>query len=100
MPHFPPSPPSPSDPSGSLTLLPPSQYKTCRIRVPDQEGSLAAIQANGEFYSFFRVVNNWAEAERLGSRLQKAGDRLQITQLPKGLAIWIWESEAIAKKSR
>jgi hypothetical protein len=70
------------------------QYYLCHIRVPDAEQRLAAIQVSGSYYSFFRIEKDEKRALTLAGKLHHRGDRVLITKIPKGYAIWVLESEA------
>lgn len=75
-------------------ILEPHQYKRCHVRVPDLEKRLAALKVDDLYYSFFKVLPDRENAEQVISQLQNKGDRLVVTQTPKGYAIWVLEPEA------
>lgn len=70
------------------------QYQPCHIQTPDVEARVAAIELDGEYYSFFRVEANQFAALKLASRLQQRKDVPIVTQIPKGYAIWVLEPDA------
>lgn len=72
-------------------LLSRPDYKTCRIRVAGE--SIAAICVDRGYYSFFKVADA-PTAAKLIDRLQQRGDRVVLTQTPKGYAIWVLEPDA------
>ncbi len=71
------------------------QYRTCHIRVPDLEQHLSAIQAGeNEFYSFYRVFPDSLKLLSVVGKLGNKGDRMAITQSPKGYTLWVQEPDA------
>lgn len=68
-----------------------NQYKSCHIRVANE--LLAAIYVNHRYYSFFKVADA-TMARKLIDRLEQRGDRVVLTQTPKGYAIWVLELDA------
>lgn len=70
------------------------QYQSCHIILPDQH-RVAALQFGDGYYGFFRIESSISTATKVATRLQERGDRLVITQIPKGFALWVWEPSAI-----
>ena len=66
-------------------------YRSCHIRAAGE--SLAAICVDRAYYSFFKVADALTTA-KLIDRLQQRGDRVVLTQTPKGYAIWVLEPDA------
>ena len=66
----------------------PAQIRYKHIRFDDLEKPVAAIAYNGFTYSLFRTSSDWAEVEKLTSRLSAA---YVITVIIKGWAIWVFE---------
>ncbi len=75
-------------------LLSRRQYRTCRIRVPDLQQSLGAVQVGKDYYSYFKAVNDGQQLLTKILQLGQRGDRTVITQSPKGYIIWVREHEA------
>ncbi len=71
-----------------------SQYKPCRIAVPDLDRPVAAIEVNNSYYSLFQVAPDLNRAETIAQRLAQRGDDVIITAIPKGGAIWVKEINA------
>ncbi len=80
-------------------LIARSSYKSCHILTADHKFRLPAIQVGRSFYSFFRVLQAEDEAIATLKRLDARGDIAMVTIIPKGFAIWILESGAIALAS-
>jgi len=76
-----------------------SQYKSCRIRVPDLELPVAAILVDREYYSFFKAVQEPSKVLAIVAKLGNRGDSTAITTTASGYAIWVLEPEANAVKS-
>jgi len=82
-----------------------SQYKPCRINVPDLDHPIAAIRVNEIYYSLFQVIPDSQRAETIAERLSKRGDEVIMTSTPKGSAVWVKEAQGSpvsrsAKKSQ
>lgn len=75
-------------------------YRSCHIQVPDSPQSLAAIDIQGTFYSFFRTEKDAQRALEVSTRLRHRGDTPIITKTPKGYAIWTLEPQAKPVASR
>ena len=73
-----------------------SSYKSCHILTGDHEFRLPAIQFEGIFYSLFKVEDSEDSAVKTLKKLHSRGEVTIATVIPKGYAIWILESEAIA----
>lgn len=69
-----------------------SQYKPCKINVPDLDHAIAAICVNQTYYSLFQVIPDSQRAETIAERLSKRGDEVILTPTPKGSAIWVKET--------
>ncbi|NJK68707.1 MAG: hypothetical protein HC789_19830 [Microcoleus sp. CSU_2_2] len=75
-----------------------SQYQPCRILVPDLQQSVAAILVEGEYYSFFKALEEPEKVLAIVAKLGNRNDRTAITKIAKGYAIWVKEPEADAVK--
>lgn len=69
-------------------------YETCRIQVANIDRRFFAILVNGEYYRLFRSRKTADKAIEMADRLRERGDRVVITKLPQGHALWIWEPQA------
>jgi hypothetical protein len=78
-----------------------SQYRHCHITVSDVDGKLPAIELDKQYFYFFKVVEDLQRASSLSAKLEKQGDRVVITNIPKGIALWVLEPNAqpVPKKS-
>lgn len=81
-------------PARCRILISRAQYQTCRIRVPDLEQPLSALQMGNEYYSFYKVLPDAERLLHLIYRLGGRSDLLALTQTPRGgYTIWVWEPE-------
>ena len=78
--------------SNSLKIL--KHPPTCKIRVPDLEGTLSAVSIDGQYYSLFQAVQDWEELQRIIAILKRRGDKTAIAQIDQKYTIWVWEPEA------
>lgn len=72
----------------------PERYQACHIRVPYQEGRLAAICVDQRYYSLFRIVNQAQQANRVEAKLRDRGCDVMVTETVRGYALWVLEVEA------
>jgi hypothetical protein len=84
-----------SSPGSPRILESRSAYRSCHIRVPDQDHRLAAVFVDKKYYSFFKVTKNEPQALEVCNRLTRRGDTAVITKTAKGYAIWVLEPEAL-----
>ena len=89
-----------SQPTSYTTLSDRSQYRPCRVTVPDLERPIAAIKFQERYYSLFRVVADSQRADILAQRLVERGDAVILTATAKGSAIWVEEANASPAKSQ
>ena len=70
-------------------------YHRCHILLTDEETPTAAIDVDGNYYSFFRVVNEPDRVAQLIDRLtRKSNAQVVVTEIPKGYALWVHEPDA------
>ena len=70
-------------------------YHRCHILLMDEENPMAAIEVDGNYYSFFRVVNEPDRVAQLIDRLtRKSNAQVVVTEIPKGYALWVHEPDA------
>jgi hypothetical protein len=70
------------------------QYHPCHLILVDEDHPSAGIEVEGQYYSFFRVVNDESRLTQLVNRLASKQSQIIVTTIPKGFAIWIHESDA------
>lgn len=75
-------------------ILPRSAFKPCHIRVPDMDRPMGAIAYNNHLYSYVRFYPTLEAAQRGADRLLQRGNRIVLTQVPKGLVLWVLEPDA------
>ena len=85
-----PPPPAPR----SVPVLNHSTVKKCHIIVPDLPKPVGAIAHEGEFYSYFRAYEDVASVQRVAAKLIRRGDKVLLTQVRKGLILWVLEPDA------
>ena len=69
-------------------VIVPAEIRYHHIKVEDLDKPVAAITYNGFTYSLFRTSFDWAEVQKITSRLSSA---YVITVISKGWAIWTFE---------
>jgi hypothetical protein len=69
-------------------VIAPAEIRYHHIKVEDLDKPVAAIAYNGFTYSLFRTSFDWAEVQKITSRLSSA---YVITVISKGWAIWTFE---------
>lgn len=68
--------------------------RSCHITVPDLPKPVGAIAYQGGFYSYFRCYETSESAQRAAAKLIARGDLVLLTQVRKGLVLWVFEPEA------
>lgn len=71
-----------------------ADYRACHIYLPDEPQRIAAIYFEGNYYSFFRVVQDHQKTLNLCQRLAAKGNQPIITTTHKGNGIWVLEPDA------
>jgi hypothetical protein len=66
----------------------------CHITVPDLPKPVGAIAYGGKFYSYFRCYPDVDSVQRAAARLIARGDLILLTQVRKGLVLWVFEPDA------
>jgi hypothetical protein len=69
-------------------VIVPAEIRYHHIKVEDLDKPVAAIAYNGFTYSLFRTSFDWAEVQKITSRLSSA---YVITVISQGWAIWTFE---------
>lgn len=80
--------------SSPQNLISPSDYQPRRIRVPDLDQALVALEIAGQYYSLLRIEKNLDKAVEVVTQLERRQDQGVMTETPKGYAIWVLEPEA------
>ncbi|MDX2241705.1 MAG: hypothetical protein NW224_13555 [Leptolyngbyaceae cyanobacterium bins.302] len=81
-------------PTLSIPILNGKAVKSCHIVVPDLPKPVGAIAYEGRFYSYFRCYEDTASVQRVATRLIARGDQVLLTQVRRGLVLWVFEPEA------
>jgi hypothetical protein len=68
--------------------------KGCHIYLPDTPKPVSAICYNNLLYSYVKLCPNLEAAQRAAGRLMERGNRVVLTQVPKGLVLWVLEVDA------
>ncbi|WP_448570731.1 hypothetical protein [Trichothermofontia sp.] len=66
----------------------------CHIRLPDTPKAVSAVCYNGDYYSYVRLYPNAEAAKRGVDRLLGLGNTVILTQVRKGLVLWVLEPDA------
>ena len=69
-------------------VISPAEVRYHHIKVEDLDKPVAAITYNNSTYSLFRTSFDWAEVQKITSRLSAV---YVITVIKKGWAIWVFE---------
>ncbi|MDX2230982.1 MAG: hypothetical protein NW220_15185 [Leptolyngbyaceae cyanobacterium bins.349] len=80
--------------SPSIPILSGKAIKNCHIIVPDLPKPIGAIAHAGGFYSYFRCYEDVASVQRAAAKLIARGDLVVLTQVRKGLILWVFEPDA------
>jgi hypothetical protein len=86
----PPTPPLRS----SLPILNRAAFRSCHIVLPDEPKPLSAVRYGNQFFSYFRAYTSIETVQKEAARLIARGDRVVLTQVRKGLVLWVLEADA------
>ncbi|MBF2029393.1 MAG: hypothetical protein IGS48_21975 [Oscillatoriales cyanobacterium C42_A2020_001] len=93
-----PQAPSPSNP---IPILDGRTVKNCHIVLPDVPKPTSAIWYANRFYGFVRAYTDMDAAQRAAERLITRGNPVVLTQVRRGLILWVFEPDAqLARTSR
>jgi len=81
-------------PATSIPILNGKSVINCHITVPDLPKPVGAIVYEGKYYSYFRRYEDIASVQRAAARLIARGDLILLTQVRRGLILWVFEPEA------
>jgi hypothetical protein len=87
---IPPSPPL----RASLPILNRTAFQSCHIVLPDEDKPVSAVRYGNQFFSYFRAYNSIETVQKDAARLMSRGDRVVLTQVRKGLVLWVFEPDA------
>jgi hypothetical protein len=71
-----------------------SQYRSCHINVPAETAALPAVQFEGRYYSFLKLIKDRTKTLQTAARLVYRGNQIVITTTVKGDVLWCHEPEA------
>jgi hypothetical protein len=83
-----------NSPTFSCLTLDQSAIKTCHIYLPDFPKPVGAIVHNNQFYSYVKFYPTLEAAQRGVERMIKLDNAVVLTQVPKGLVLWVLEPDA------
>jgi hypothetical protein len=78
----------------SPLLLNRRDIRTCHIILPDDPRPISAIRYQNKYYSYLKFYPATEPAERAARRLIEKGEAVVLTQVPKGLILWVFEPDA------
>ncbi|MGI0487198.1 hypothetical protein ACN4EK_17285 [Pantanalinema rosaneae CENA516] len=84
-----------SSPSMLKVLASRDQYRACHIRLPGDDHRMAAVLVEGKFYSLLKIVKEPQKALKICNLMIAKGRQLVVTKTTKGVAIWMYEPDAI-----
>ncbi|NJP09444.1 MAG: hypothetical protein HC866_08115 [Leptolyngbyaceae cyanobacterium RU_5_1] len=91
----PPNPlPQPHQATQSPPILNRKAVRYCHIVLPDLPKPVSAILYGGKLYSYVRLYPTLASAQRATERLMVRGNTVVLTEVRKGLIVWVFESDA------
>lgn len=67
----------------------------CHVMLPDFAKPVGAIAYEGQYYIYVKFFANVEAAQRGAARLIGKGNEVILTRAPKGLVLWVHESEAV-----
>ncbi len=88
--------PDSSSANASVTapILEKAAIKSCHICLPDTPHPISAIVYKEQFYSYVKVFRDLEAAHRAATRLMAKGNSVVWTSTPKGLILWVLETDA------
>jgi hypothetical protein len=78
----------------AVVLLNRKDVRTCHIVLPDEPKPISAIRYQNKFYSYLKFYPSTEPAQRAAGRLIEKGEAVVLTQIPKGLILWVFEPDA------
>lgn len=77
-----------------VLLLNGKSVRNCHIVLPDMPKPVAAIVYDNKLYSYVRFYNAMEPAQRAAARLIMRGNEVILTQVRRGLILWVLEPDA------
>lgn len=78
----------------TVPVLSSQSLRKCHVLLPGElKASSALIYAN-QYYIYVRSFSDLAAAQRGADRLQEKGNKVVLTETPRGLVLWVLEPEA------
>lgn len=68
--------------------------RTCHITLPDTPKPISAIAYNNKLFSYVKFYPTLEAAQRASARMIKHGNQAVLTQVPRGLVLWVLEPDA------
>jgi len=81
-------------PAFSPLILNRNSVRTCHITLPDTPKPIGAIAYNSQLYSYVKFYSTLEAAQRAFERMENHGHTVVLTQVPKGLVLWVLEPDA------
>lgn len=73
--------------------------RNCHILLPDYPKPVGAILFGGKLYSYVRFYPSMDAAQRAAERSMSHGNLVVLTQVQKGLILWVFEPDAQLAKA-
>ncbi|HEY9645046.1 MAG TPA: hypothetical protein V6C88_01685 [Chroococcidiopsis sp.] len=83
-----------AEPAPCKILITHDLYQSLTIKVPDLDQDVAAVTADGKYYSIFRVEPEADKLLEITAKIAQRGDETAIVKIDRGYAICIWEPDA------
>lgn len=80
--------------SRSVMLLNGKSVTNCHIFLPDMTKPVPAIRYDSKFYSYVRLYSDMESAQRAAARSILRGNEVILTQVRRGLILWVFEPDA------
>jgi len=77
-----------------FSILKKGSFKSCHVYLPGLPKPVGAIAYGGRYYSCVRFYTDFDSAQRGAQRLIERGNPILLTQVPKGLILWVFEPDA------
>ncbi|EKQ67483.1 hypothetical protein OsccyDRAFT_3759 [Leptolyngbyaceae cyanobacterium JSC-12] len=91
----------PDSPSVPFPVLNGKSVKNCHIILPNDPKPTSAVWYGNRFYGFVRAYADLGAAHRAAERLMARGNAVILTQVRRGLVLWVFEPDAqLARTSR
>lgn len=78
----------------AVPILPQKQLKRCHISFFDHPEPIGAVEYQGGLYAYVKFFPDEASAHRAVERMLEKGNQVILTEVPKGLVLWVYEPDA------